>query len=304
MPTFEFDYPRYLDAKETVDERALNERVTHRFVDGLVDFGDSALRVLEAGAGTGATLRRLLTRLGGREGPPVLQYWFVEERADNISAARSRLREWASGAGYDVDEAGSVLSLNGDGPSLLDDVQVEFIERDVFEYLDVAAPGPFDAIVAQALLDMVDLDSAIETMARHLRPGGLWYLPIHFDGVTALEPAVDPTLDAEIEEQYHQSMQDARAGRHLLVRLREAGARLLEVGASDWIVHGSDGEYPADEEYFLKCIVSFVTYEIESNGTMNEQKMTDWARQRHAQIRRGTLIYLAHQLDVCARMKQ
>lgn len=305
MEHFTFDYPRYLNAKESVDERALNERVTERFVDELVDRDEHGLRVLEAGAGTGATLRRLLERLGPREGPGELRYCFVEERADNLRAARDQLQEWASATGYGLSEDADRIVLDGRGTAaLLDLVRVDFVQKDVFEYLENRPGDPFDAIIAQALLDIVDLDAALETMASHLRAGGLWYLPIHFDGVTALEPTIDPTLDQTIEEHYHRSMNDPQTGRHLLTSLRRTGAHLLDVGASDWIVFGSDGEYPGDEDYFLKCIIYFILNELQDSEYDNDINIIEWARQRRSQIRRGELIYLAHQIDVCARMSR
>jgi hypothetical protein len=183
-------------------------------------------------------------------------------------------------------------------------VRVEFVERDVFDHLRRRSGAPFDAAIAQALLDIVDLKAALEALATHLGAGGLWYLPIHFDGVTALEPPVDPELDDTIEALYHQSMQDAHTGRHLLTALRRAGAELLDVGASDWIVFASDGEYPGDEDYFLKCILYFMTKEVLENKRNDSLNMRKWARRRHSQIRRGELVYLAHQIDVCARTKR
>ena len=43
-----------------------------------------------------------------------------------------------------------------------------------------------------------------------LRPGGMFYFTINFDGLTALEPQVDPDLDERVIRLYHQTMDERR----------------------------------------------------------------------------------------------
>ncbi len=79
----------------------------------------------------------------------------------------------------------------------------------------------------------------------------LAWLTINFDGMTSLEPVIDAGLDAQIERLYHKTMDrrptggDSRAGRHMFGHLRQAGAEVLAAGASDWVVYGTNGKYPA-----------------------------------------------------------
>jgi hypothetical protein len=92
----------------------------------------------------------------------------------------------------------------------------------------------------------------------------LAWLTINFDGVSSFEPVIDPVLDRAIEQLYHQSMDarvkggDSRSGRHLFKYLNHVGAKILDVGSSDWVIYPRDGKYYADEANFLKFIIAFI----------------------------------------------
>ena len=162
-------------------------------------------------------------------------------------------------------------------------------------------------------MDLVDVPSALPTLLPLVSPGGLCYFTLNFDGQTLLEPTVDPDLDERIQALYHLSMDerivngntsgDSRTGRHLLWQLPGAGAELLAAGASDWVVHPQRKSYPADERYFLHFIVDTIYQELAGHPTLDSEAFADWTRTRHHQIENGTLIYIAHQLDILARIR-
>ena len=296
-----YSTPRYLDAKKTVDARALNRRVWAQFVERLS--GRSApIEVLEVGAGVGATVERVVEALEDTSAGP-LHYTVVDIEPDTVAAAQARLREWAEHRGYTV--SGQERQTWTGGPM---DVTVRFVPADLFEVASTQAPGAFDALVAQAVFDLLDVPAALRALRPLLRTGGLWYLPIHFDGVTAFEPPVDPVLDARIERLYHESMagtpDDETAGMHcgrrLLTHLPAAGLPLLDAGSSDWVVLPRDGAYPGDEAYFLHHILHFVEAELSGHPDLEAAAVADWLRTRRRQIDEGELIYIAHQLDVLA----
>jgi len=296
-----YSYPRYLDAKRTVDARALNRRVWTRFVERLSD-RSSPLEVLEVGGGVGATVQRIVEALEGVS-PGRLRYTFVDIEPENVDTARDRLHEWAERRGYTVSKGAQQTWT--DGPM---EVSVRFVTDDLFDVASTHAPGTFDALVAQAVFDLLDVPAALRALRPLLRPEGLWYLPIHFDGVTAFEPSLDSSLDARIECLYHESMNapdDDAAGRHcgrrLLTQLPDAGLPLLDAGSSDWIVLPRDGEYPGDEAYFLHHILHFVEAELAGHPDLDASAFADWLQTRRRQIHEGALIYVAHQLDVLAQ---
>ena len=97
-----------------------------------------------------------------------------------------------------------------------------------------------------------------------LRPGGLCYFTIAFDGATILQPVIDPVLDVQIETLYHQTMDlrriagqrsgDSCTGRHLFGHLRAAGVEILDAGSSDWVIFAGPQGYPSDEAYFCTSL--------------------------------------------------
>lgn len=299
-----YSYPRYLDAKTSVDARALNRRVWTQFVERLAD-APSPIRILEVGGGVGATVERIVEALEDAS-PDRLHYTLVDIEPDNVAAAQERLREWAGRRGYSV--SGRERQTWTDG-SL--DVTVQFITADLFDVASARQKESYDALIAQAVLDLFDISAVLRALRPLLRGGGLWYLPIHFDGVTAFEPPVDPTLDARIERLYHESMagtsdrdegpDGSHCGRRLLTRLPKADVPLLDAGSSDWVVVPRDGEYPGKEAYFLHHILHFVESELSGHPDLKAPAFADWLRTRRRQIDDGTLIYIAHQLDVLAQ---
>lgn len=298
-----YSYPRYLTAKKTVDARALDRRVWSRFVEAVVQQA-SSVRVLEVGGGVGATVQRIVNALEPRS-VDALHYTIVDIEQANIETARAALQDWAEDQGYRVSDAQPQVWT--DGPM---HVAIEFRTADLFDLADAHDGSSYDAVIAQAVFDLLPIPDAYSALAPLLRPSGLWYLPIHFDGVTAFEPTVDPDLDARIERLFHESMEDApeqldrsgaHCGRRLLTHFRNADTRLLEAGASDWVVFGRDNAYPGDEAYFLHHILHFVETELTGHPELDGDAFADWVATRRRQVETGELVYVAHQLDVLAR---
>jgi hypothetical protein len=297
-----YSYPRYLEAKKTVDARALNQRVWTQFVEKLVAPDASSVRIIEVGGGVGATVERVVEALEPQS-IEVLTYTFVDIEPANVEAAREALRSWAQDRGYSV--SGSDPQVWTDGPV---DVSFQFVTADLYD-VAVAHDGPaYDAIVAQAVFDLLEIPDALRALDPLLRPDGLWYLPIHFDGLTAFEPPVDSDFDARVERLYHESMSGpsgqeggragAHCGRRLLTRLGDADATLLEAGSSDWVIFPRDGGYPGHEAYFLHHILHFVETELAGHPELDASAFSDWMSTRRRQVEEGELIYIAHQLDV------
>ena len=170
----------------------------------------------------------------------------------------------------------------------------------------------FDLIVAHALLDLLHLPTALPSLLQMVRPAGLFYFSINFDGATLFLPEVDSGLDGRIEALYHRSMDtrvtdgqpsgDSRTGRRLFQALRACGAEVLAAGSSDWVVHPVGGAYPHDEAYFLGCILHFVESTLRGHPELDDGEFDDWLSVRRRQVVRGELVYVAHQLDYCGRV--
>jgi SAM-dependent methyltransferase len=291
----EYSFPRYLLAKQTVDDRALNRHV----MDALkANLPEPPMRIIEVGAGVGTMLARLLAWGILTQA----DYVHVDAMADNIAYASEWIPKWAAEAGMRAERVEQnqirVFDQNRD-------VRVRLERADVFDFIQ-SRPAPADVLIAHAFLDLLPLPASMPGLLSLTK--NLAWLTINFDGVTTFEPAVDAALDEQIERLYHETMDarrtggDSRAGRHLFSHLRLAGAKILAAGASDWVVHSVNGKYPGDEEYFLHFILHFFEESLTGHKDLGAKEFADWLSTRRAQIERGELIYIAHQLDFLAKV--
>lgn len=277
----EYDFARYLAAKETVEDRALNGYV--RAALG-VALPSGPLNVLEVGAGGGAMVARLAGReiVGGR-------YTAVDAAPANAAALRQRF------------VAGSLP------------VELEVVTADAYAFArQMRGRRPWDLLVAHAFLDLADAPRLLPELFALLRPGGHFYFPINFDGLTALQPVIDPSFDDEVVAAYHRTMDErrhegrptggSRAGRELLTHIPAAGGEILAAGASDWVVWPRDGAYPADEAYFLHHMLHFFESSLTGRPELDAARLQAWLARRRAQIDAGELVLIVHQLDLFGRV--
>jgi SAM-dependent methyltransferase len=297
------DFIRYLAAKPGLDDRSLNRHVWDCLAQAVRDRPDlSFLRVLEVGCGIGTMAERLLdwgllTRAA---------YTGIDVEAEFIRTAATRLQGYAG-------ERHATLTTDTDGAMLLrtptQDVRITLEAADLFDFSDrEQGKSAWDLLVAHAVLDLIDLPTALPRLLSLLVPGGLFYFTLNFDGATILEPPLDPDLDALIETLYHHTM-DARlcrdrpsgsslTGRRLLGRLLAAGARVEAAGSSDWVVFPGPDGYLGDEAFFLHFIIDTIGRALHGHPAIERSRFQAWIAARHRQIESRELIYVAHQLDV------
>lgn len=285
-PTYT-DFTRYLNAKKTVDDRAINRQVWE-VLSGRLSPVDHSLCILELAAGTGTMLERMLERhLFAGE----ITYLGLDQQQENITRALEKHQHHT-----------------------YPQTQVAFQCRDVLDFAaDPAQHQQWDLLIANAFLDLLNIPAAITAFSRLLKPAGYAWFTITFDGLTTFLPTIDPALDAQIQRLYHQNM-DSRLLHGLPTGGSQGGRRLLEyllslpkvdvltAGSSDWLVF-SDNErkYYADEAYFLHFIIETVANALRGHPELDAAAFIGWITERHRQIEHGELIYIAHQLDVLAQ---
>ncbi len=283
-------FTRYLSAKKTVDDRALNQHVWARLQAEVAQL-DGAITVLEVGAGIGTMIERVLAwELFDPADNRPIRWIALDQDAPNIAALQERLGR----------------------QTLPEQWQIEPVTADIYPYL-ARCDERVDVLIAHAFLDLFDTAVLLPPLLKTIKSNGLFWFTINFDGVTAFEPAIDPVLDTHIEQQYHRTMDgriidgklsgDSQTGRHLLPALQAMGADILAAGSSDWVVMPQkDGAYPDDEAWFLHFIIDTVASALAQDDVITPQQLTYWANMRHAQIDTGSLFYIAHQLDMLGRV--
>ncbi len=297
-----FDVPRYLAAKRTVDDRALNRQVLAALGERVLPLQESrTLRVLELGCGTGAMVARLTDWGLFRR----ISYVGVDLSSECLRVAGETLPAWARARGLAIAPGAPGELLLSSPPRYL---ELSFREGEALAFLSrPSMAGAFDLILAHSFLDLVDLEAFLPSAFACLRRGGIFYFTLNFDGGTGFWPPLDPALDARIEALYHQTMDDrrvdgrptggSRTGRQLFTLLPRFGGVLLAAGSSDWVVFPGPHGYPAEEALFIRCILTLVGQSLA--GRLADAELARWLTARKEQVARGELVYVAHQLDFC-----
>jgi hypothetical protein len=302
-----YSFNRYLAAKKSVDDRALNQHVWQSLAHALpTAAGRAPVQILEVGAGIGTMVERLVTRHFLTHAA----YTAIDADPETIAESQRRLPQWMADQGFSVTEdmpgrwrflrQGSDLSVQTEAVDL-----VSFMAR-------MRGRRAWDLLIAHALLDVLDIPTTLPGLLALPQPGGLFYFTITFDGATILQPQIDAGLDAQIETLYHQTMDQRRiagqpsgdscTGRHLFGHLQAAGMELLDVGSSDWVIFAGPYGYPGDEAYFLHFIIHTIDTALQGHPQLDPERFAAWIARRHAQVEQGSLVYIAHQLDFLGRV--
>jgi hypothetical protein len=292
--TMDYSFPRYLLSKQTVDDRALNKDVLNAL---RVNLSQQPVTMIEVGAGIGTMLKRLIHWNILCNG----DYILVDEMDGNIAYAREWLPQWAMEAGLSVESFGQNHLRVCDQTR---DVRISLECADVFDFIP-RNKKPADLLIAHAFLDLLPMPGSLRNL--FFLTTGLAWLTLNFDGVTTLQPVIDNVLDEKIEQLYHQTMDmrltggDSHIGRKLFEHLHSLNAEILAAGASDWVVHTANGKYPADEKYFLYFILNFFESSLKTHAELDTAAFENWLANRRAQLERGELVYIAHQMDFLVR---
>lgn len=260
----------WLAAREPVDLRARNADVRRAFTEALAARRatlERPLRVLDLGAGTGATLRALAAHL-----PPDTGWRFAEH--DPVLIARAL--ELADRDGH----------------------AVEAVQADLSQGLDDALLDGVDAVTTSAFLDLVSaawIDGLAEALARHRLP---FLAMLTFDGRQGARPS--HPLDAAIEAamQSHQGRDKGfgpalgpGAHGHALAAFAAAGLRTHE-GRSDW-------EALPGETVFQTLLVEGWAQAARETG-LDDAAVGEWLALRRDQIAAGGLVTMVGHHDLAA----
>jgi SAM-dependent methyltransferase len=301
----EYTFTRYLSSKKSIDDRSLNRSVWNSLADALSAYSSERLNILELGSGIGTMVERavdwgLLSRA---------DYTAVDSEPENTEEVFVRLPSWATSRNYDTSSDNGCIRLTRDGH----DIAVRPVTADALEFVEAGEnKATYDLLIANAFLDLVDVEAVLPSLLSVLKPGGLFYFTINFDAATLFQPEISPYLDAKVEALYHRTMDervtkgkpsgDSRTGRHFFRRARRAGAEIVEAGSSDWVVFADPSGYRQDEAYFLHFIVHCHELALSGHPELDPALFDRWIAERHRQIEEGSLVYIAHQIDFFGRL--
>jgi hypothetical protein len=291
----EYSFPHYLLSKQSADDRAINKDVLNTLKANLPS---TSMDIIEIGAGIGTMLTRLINWGLFLKA----NYLIIDEMVENIEYASAWIPQWAESVGLGVERIAQSQLRVFDATR---DIHIQFQQADIFEFIKTNPPK-HDLLIAHAVLDLFPMPESLPKLFSLTK--NLAWFTVNFDGMTTFEPTIDAALDEKIERLYHRTMDtrptggDSKSGRHLFGHLKNAKAEILAAGASDWVVYATNGKYPADEAYFLNFILHFFEESLANQPELNANEFTDWLKERRAQIERGELVYIAHQMDFLVKV--
>lgn len=291
-------FAEYLASKFALDERSLNAEVRGAFLNVL--HGLARIRCLDVGAGTGATLRRLLN--AGLKVP--LSVTALDRDGALIDLARKDTTERLRAQGLEPRMEGGAIRTEAAGPS-----EIRFSTG---ELKDHHPDHLYNVITAHAFLDIVPLRQALRLFCGWLEPGGDLYASINYDGETALTEAYeDAAFEAGLLDYYNHTMEIRRVdgqatggaycGRRLLALLPEFGFKALAHGDSDWDIAPLKGRYRDDDAVCLTALLEMILSEGQRSGLFHPDQLGRWHADRRRRVERGCLALRVHQTDVLAR---
>jgi len=231
------------------------------------------------------------------------EYTLLDADRQLLDYSRRWLSDWAAARGLRSDLLPDGLRVG--------DLRVRLVHAELGSYLEAGPGAPADVLIANAVLDLVDVPAVLPGLLRLLVPGGVYWFTINYDGESIFEPG--HPRDDLIMRAYHRDMDErirygrpageSRTGRRLFHYLRDAGAPALAAGSSDWVVSaGPDGNYPGDEAYFLRSILNTIQNALRNRRDRVEPSdLAQWLAERGRQLAAGQLVYIAHQLDFAGR---
>jgi hypothetical protein len=301
-------FARYLSSKKSVDDRALKNHVRDALAAALSKSSpESRLKVLELGAGIGTMIERLVDwKL-----LTCAEYTAADSAADLVAESPRRLARWAAGRGFDfsLQPKNTALIRTQDGELL-----IKFLQADVYDFLspENSEGQQWDLGIAHAFIDVVDIGGVLPRFCNLIRPGGLLYLTLNYDGETIFLPELSYAFEKRIMQLYNQSMDDritggrktggCQTGRKLFGHLKAVNAAVLAAGSSDWIVMPGPHGYPRDESYFLHYILDTIYYELRNRSGLDQNEFESWVQTRHDQVAKAELVFIAKNLDWLAQV--
>ena len=184
----------WLALREPADRRARS----HELIESLCAWrrGLTTLSVVDLGAGTGALLRDLAPRLGGRQ-----EWLLLDHDAALLGQARQILETWAEAKGWPVTRQSDQIEIRAEDGL---DLTIRTRTADLNTAIEELDQAGVDLITASALLDLVS-EPWLERLATLCQAhGAVFYAPLNYDGRMAPSPALPFDRDLRDLVNWHQ----------------------------------------------------------------------------------------------------
>ena len=288
----------YLEAKFALDERSLNGKVRGAFLDA--SHALPQLHCLDVGAGTCATLRRLLE--SGSTAP--LFVTALDSDPALLDVGRHEAEGWLRAAGLEPCIEGGGIRTRGKRRTGIGFAAAEL--------KDHRPDRLYNVITAHSFLDIVPLPAVLRQFAAWLQPGGYLYATINYDGETTLAGSYeDAAFEARLLDYYNHTMElrrvdgqatgGAYCGRRLHGLLPQYGFDIVAHGSSDWNIAPFEGEYRDGDAVCLKALLEMIRGEGQRSVLFDPDELDRWHEDRLGLLHERRLQLNARNSDFLAR---
>jgi hypothetical protein len=276
--------PRWLELREPADARARAEGAIDTLLRARA--AEGPLRILDLGAGTGANLRYLAPRLGGR------QQWLLLDRDRRLlDAIPVAIEAWSVRMGYSLRRRTDSMAVEGPGLHC----GFQLLELDmVARPAELPIPG-HQLITASALLDLVSEPWA-EGLVRRCRAAQTGVLfALSYDGRMTFAPALrdDALVLGLVNRHQHTdkgfgpAMGPSASNRTRAILVGHGYA--VERCASDWRIE-------ADELGLQTALIEGLAAAATAMAPASEARLTAWCTRRLELVKLGrSRVTVGHQ---------
>jgi SAM-dependent methyltransferase len=249
---------------------------------------DEPLQVLDLACGSGANLRYLAPRLGGRQ-----RWTLVDRDTDLLAAVPAALGHWAAVRGFFFEQRAGTLRIAGPGWR----ADIETRRVDLAHSLDACPLASAALVTASALLDLVSGAWIEQLLVRAGAAGAALLFALSVDGRHDWQPALPG--DSEVARLFaaHQS-RDKGFGPALGPLAATFTAERLAAGGwhcvrsqADWRIDADEGASDID---MLRTMIEGIAAAAFEQAPRERDSIQAWKQLRIASSAHGRLV-VGHQ---------
>lgn len=249
------------------------------------------LAIVDLGCGTGANLRYLAPRLGGRQ-----RWTLVDHDPRLLAELAPRLREWAARAGGSFRPQGGAMHVAAAGF----EAAVRPLERDLAHDLERLVAGDVHLVTAAALLDLVSEGWLARLVGACRSAGAAVLFALTYDGRVAWSPA--DADDARVRDAVNRHQRtDKGFGAALGPDAAGHAARLLRAAGYEVDGARSDWHVGSDARAMQAALLEGWREAASAIAPDGRAAFAAWAARRAAAIERGVSVLHVGHVDLAGR---
>jgi hypothetical protein len=250
--------------------------------------GIESIRILDLATGTGANLRYLAPRLGGRQ-----EWLLIDNDPSLLDALPAAMRTWASDRGFSMDSR--TLRVNSERFQ----ADIRIVRVDLARDLDRLPVSGCHLVTASALLDLVS-EPWLEALADRSSTAGASLLFSHtYDGLIELDPP-EPE-DSEVRDLVNRHQRKDKGFGAALGPAASATAENLLVSRGFGVrTATSDWHIKPDDRAVQKALLAGWAEAASETTPHSAARLRHWRRRRESHVDVGGSRMTVGHLDLLA----